>query len=340
MTARNDNYAEDVVGALRQFLAADAEFGAVREVRRQPSDYRSSFALEEIAVSLEDGRTLTVMFKDLGWNSLTRAGRQAKPSLLYDPAREIEVYRRVLAGSALGTARLYGAVVDGARQRYWLFMEKAPGAELYQYGDFDVWRQAASWLAALHHDAVVRRAAESPDVAPRLVRYNAAFFRSWIDRAVEFTAQRRGTEAAAPLRDLSRRYDDVAQFLASLPASFIHGEFYASNVLVDTARQPERVCTVDWELAGIGPGAIDLAALVVGKWSDAQRAELIGAYRAALPAGHAWSRDAAALNRVVDCARLHLAVQWLGWSPDWTPPAAHAHDWLQEAVEIGEKLAR
>ena len=30
--------------------------------------------------------------------------------------------------------------------------------------------------------------------------------------------------------------------------------------------------------------------------------------------------------------RLHLALQWLGWSPDWRPPPEHAHDWLGEAL--------
>ena len=91
-------------------------------------------------------------------------------------------------------------------------------------------------------------------------------------------------------------------------------------------------------MAGIGPAVIDLAALVVGKWTELERAELIAAYQAGLPAGNPWSDDFAALSRAVDYARLHLAVQWLGWSPDWTPPVAHAHDWLGEAVQLGEKL--
>jgi hypothetical protein len=333
MNAREGHDAE-VVETLRQFLAADPDLAAIREIRRQPSDYRSSFALEEIRVALADGRRLSVMFKDLGWQALTPAGRQAKPPHLYDPLREISVYRGLLSGCSLGTPRCYGAVVDPPRQRYWLFLEKAPGAELYQYGELDVWKRAARWLAALHHDPGVRRAAEAADVRPRLLRYDAAFFRSWIERAVEFTARRRGTEAATPLAALSRRYEEVVQFLASLPAGLIHGEFYASNVLVDTSREPARVSVVDWELAGIGPAAIDLAALVVGKWSDAQRAALIDAYRAGLPADHAWAGDPAALVRAVNGARLHLAVQWLGWSPDWQPPAAHAHDWLGEALAM------
>jgi hypothetical protein len=40
----------------------------------------------------------------------------------------------------------------------------------------------------------------------------------------------------------------------------------------------------------------------------------------------------------LDVCRLHLAVQWLGWSPGWAPPMAHAHDWLADARELGERL--
>ena len=325
--------------ALQTVLAAAPQFAfPIRDIRRQPSKYRSSFALEEIIVRGADGRSLAVMFKDLGWQSLTVAGQRAKPPLLYDPLREIDVYRGLLAGRSLGTAHCYGAVVDPARQRYWIFLEKAPGAELYQYGELEVWKQAARWLSRLHHDEELRRAAESDGIRPRLMRYDAPRFRFWIDRAVEFVARRQGPQVAARLAAMAVRYDEVARFLASLPAMFLHGEFYASNVLVDTGQRPARVCAVDWELAGIGPAVLDLAALVVGKWTESQRAELIAAYQAGLPAGHPWAADFAALSHALDYARLHLAVQWLGWSPDWTPPEAHAYDWLAEAVQLGEKL--
>ena len=294
--------------------------------------------MEEITVRWADGRSLVVIFKDLGWHSLTPAGQRAKPSLLYNPLREIDVYRRVLAGRSLGTARCYGAVADPAGQRYWLFMEKAPGAELYQYGELEAWAHAARWLARFHHDAGLRRAAEDVNSAARLVRYDFPFLRGWIDRAVEFVAQRRGPEAAAALGKLAAGYDDAAHFLASLPATFVHGEFYASNVLVDSREQSARVCPVDWEMAGIGPAVIDLAALVSGNWTEPQRAELISAYQSALPAADPWCKDFGAISRAVDYARLYLAVQWLGWSSDWTPPEAHAHDWLAEALETGQRL--
>jgi Ser/Thr protein kinase RdoA (MazF antagonist) len=328
-----------VTDALQTMLCDMPEFAApIREVSRKPSAYRSSFALEEITVTWSNGRSLIVMFKDFDWQLLTPAGQRAKPLHLYDPLREIEVYRRALASRSLGTARYYGAVVDPAKRRYWLFMEKAPGTELYQIGELHVWCEVARWLARLHHDESIRAAAESSFMRPHLLRWDAALFQSWIDRAVEFVALRRGSQAATPLTALAGQYDKVARFLAALPPAFIHGEFYASNVLVDTAHSPPRVCAVDWELAATGPAVLDLAALVSGTWTDSQRMELIAAYQSGLPAANSWAGDLAALSHAVDFARLHLAVQWLGWSPDWTPPAAHAQDWMANAERLGKKL--
>ncbi|HET8673722.1 MAG TPA: phosphotransferase, partial [Thermoleophilaceae bacterium] len=126
------------------------------------------------------------------------------------------------------------------------------------------------------------------------------------------------------------RYDELAAALAALPRRFVHGEFYPSNVIVE--RAPLRVCPVDWEMAAIGPAAMDLAALT-GGWSDAERERLVRAYAAA--AGEA---VAPSLECDVDRCRLHFALQWLGWSPEWCAPREHAHDWLGEALELARSL--
>src|SRR6516164_2166558 len=76
-------------------------------LERRPSAYRSSFPLEEIRVSLADGAALDVIFKDISRESLPETVRQAKPEFLYDPLREIETYRQVLADRRLGTAHFY-----------------------------------------------------------------------------------------------------------------------------------------------------------------------------------------------------------------------------------------
>ncbi|MGH2683850.1 MAG: phosphotransferase, partial [Actinomycetota bacterium] len=113
----------------------------------------------------------------------------------------------------------------------------------------------------------------------------------------------------------------------------IHGELYASNVLVDRTDDGLRVCPVDWEVAAAGPGLVDLAALTAG-WNEPDREAIVSAYME-----EDSTADADAFHRGLALCRLHLAVQWLGWSPDWRPPAEHAHDWLSEAAALAEELA-
>jgi hypothetical protein len=40
----------------------------------------------------------------------------------------------------------------------------------------------------------------------------------------------------------------------------------------------------------------------------------------------------------LDWCRLHIAVQWLGWSPEWSPPPEHAWNWWEEALHLAEKM--
>jgi len=103
--------------------------------------------------------------------------------------------------------------------------------------------------------------------------------------------------------------------------TFIHGELYASNVIV----AGDRVAVVDWEMAAVGPAVIDVAALATG-WAAEKQDALIGAYGELDPA------DVAA-------ARLHLALQWLGWRRGWQAPPEHRRDWLEEARAAAEMLA-
>ena len=51
--------------------------------------------------------------------------------------------------------------------------------------------------------------------------------------------------------------------------------------------------------------------------------------------------DARRLGRrlAVSVALSAPLAQWLGWSPSWSPPPEHAHDWLNEALTLAEKLS-
>jgi Phosphotransferase enzyme family len=311
---------------------------AITAMERRPCAYRTSFALEELDVELADGGRLRLMFKDLSRAALHEHARAAKPELLYDPLREIHVYRDVLDDAGLGTAEYHGASVDPARDRWWLFIENVVGDALWQVGEFDVWEEAARWLARMHAVLGGRASANSP-----LLRYDRDLLGVWARRAAGFADDPRSAWNAAErrrIRELAARYDTVAEQLEALAPTFIHGEFYPSNVLVQQGGGTPRICPIDWEIAAVGPGLLDLAALSVGKWSEAERSRLAAAYRAAAAHGaetaaHLSDRE---FERALDFARLHLAVQWLGWEPRWEPPVEHRHDWLGEALSLAERL--
>ena len=318
MTAGTD----ELLTALDSCLGA-----AVTGLERRPSAYSSSFRMEELEVRLADGRTLAMVFKDLRREEMLDGARRTKPAFLYDPLREIETYRKILAPDPLGTAFCHSAVADEARGRYWLFLEKVPGRELYQVGDLTVWQEAARWLAELHSRFTGREDFLPLARASHLLIYGPDFYRRWIDRA----------RAAHPsLERLAAGYGRVVERLAALPATLLHGDFYASNVLVEQIGGDLRVCPVDWEMAAVGPGLLDLAALTAGRWTDEERTVLALAYRGALPPSLRMD-EPAFLEAFAGC-RLHLAVQWLGWSPGWSPPQEHAHDWLGEALHLADEL--
>lgn len=297
-------------------------------IRRRPSVYRTSFPIEEIDAEMDDGTVVALVLKDPDRDALTETAHRAKPAFLHNPDREIEVYRSILPSAPPGPPTFYGTIADPVTSRERLLLERVEGRELYQVGEFTVWQEAARWLARLHTGFV-----GSPPAA-RLLAYDADFYRLWPSRAVAFAAP----AALSRMKWLAGRYDRVVERLLALPPTLLHGEFYASNVLAQETPSGLRICPIDWEMAAWGPGLFDLAALTAGKWTDFERESLARAYHEMLGTAGAANGSVENLLNALDSCRLHLAIQWMGWSEGWTPPAEHAHDWLGEALMLAEKL--
>jgi hypothetical protein len=338
MNASNRTTCDDV-SELRAALEVmlSEHFGRplrVDHFERRPFAYQTSSAIEAIDVEL-DGTRLKLLLKDLSRSGLQGTALRTKPDFVRHPLREIEVYRKILSDGRTGTARCYGSLVDADKDRYWLLLECVGGRELYQVGERSLWQAVARRLAKMHCQWA-GRFGELQTRAP-LLSYDYDFYRAWITRAAAFQAQKTQPGPSRWQR-LVDGYDRVIQHLLSLPRTFIHGELYASNMLVEGTHEPLRICPVDWEMAAIGPGLMDMAALTAGKWSDEERTALLEAYRQGLEECGDERSSLAELQRDLDYCRLHAAVQWLGWSPDWTPPAAHAHDWRSEAIMLADKI--
>ncbi|MGH7542611.1 MAG: phosphotransferase [Gemmatimonadota bacterium] len=316
----------DLAGAL-----ATSIDGGVTILDRRPFPYRSTFPLEELTVRMSDGTERSLVFKDLSRRGPTDPVWQVKAPFLHDPRREIEVYRDVLGPAGLTAPECVGVVIEPNRGRYWLFLEKVEGELLWQIGDLDVWRAAARWLAHMH----ARFADRTRALPVRLLVHDREYHRRWIDRASRFA---RWPEASnGDCRDfgwLAERCQQVVDWLIEQPTTFLHGEFYPSNIVIENTDDGVRVRPVDWEMAAVGPGLLDLAALASGAWGESEREALASSYREALPSGLRPPLET--LREGLDRCRLLLAVQWLGWSADWTPPEEHAHDWIATAIELAE----
>lgn len=315
---------------LARLLARRWPDARVVDIGRSPAPYRSSWWLEDLRVTLEDGAVVDVVFKDLGRPTPGSSAERAKPGRVVDPRREPWVYRSVLEPLACGAPSCWGSVSWPRRGRHWLFLERIDGVPLAEVGQPEAWEAAAAWLGRFH--VTVGR---GPGTSGPLIRHDARLHRWWFRRAVERAREVRDTAGlAAVLRRIRRVHAAVAEEIAEAPGTLIHGEFYPSNVLLAEGR----IRPVDWEMAGVGPALLDLAALTAGSWGAEERAGMALAYRhAVLRAGAPVEPLDRFLRTLTEC-RLLLAVQWLGWGRDWNPPPEHRQNWLDEALRCAEAL--
>jgi hypothetical protein len=312
-------------------LVANGGGGEIVRLRRLACERRSTFPLEQLQVELSDGSELRVAFKRLERRKLSGAARLSKPSFVFDAAREPAVYSRLLALAPPGTARFIGSVkTDGGAGR-WLFVEWVDGQELHQVGDRALWVQTASWLGRMH--ASLASDLDRHLEQAHLLEHDATLCTRWVRRAARIAKSTdAGTHAARFLGALKRSYDKVVEELLALPRTVIHGDFYPSNVLVGGDRTSIRLAPVDWEMAALAPGLLDLAALTSGGWEESERMAMIAAYMSADGVPCFSSRDFAV-------ARLHHAIQRLGWAPPpWRAPPTHRYDWLGDAIGRAEEL--
>jgi aminoglycoside phosphotransferase (APT) family kinase protein len=300
-------------------------------LKKEASAFATTARLWELQVTISDGTTLPMIFKESGRRARLPGAARALPISIYDPEREICVYQRVLARGELDTPLLYASVVLRQRDRYWLFLERVPGTQLRWAAQRSGWHRAASWLARAH--AALQPVAERNNA--KLLIHDARFYRRWLRRAQAFTGES-SRNRRNRLAWLANHYDEVVDVLVGLPRTMIHGEFYPSNILIDESSSSGRISVIDWEMAALGPAVIDLAALT-GGMRMADRKAIVGSYVGASPAGSSDPPEWVGPEALA-CARLQFAVQWLGWSRDWSPPEEQRHDWLAEAVELGETM--
>jgi hypothetical protein len=313
------------------------EFGpSVLTMKRSAWEFATSVPLELVRVQLRSGRSREYVLKHLAPGELSTKARRVRPPFVIEPRREIEMYRLVLDPAGVGPRLVRARCVPEAGI-YWVLIERVKGSPLVEIGEPETWQAVARWLGTFH-DRYVRGVAPSVREQARLIEYDGDWYRVWLDRARRFFATEdppRSRRTRVGLRWLVDRYDRVIERLLALPRTLLHGECYPSNVVVSGRGRSTRVYPLDWEMAAIGPGVVDLAALTSGNWTPAARQSFGAAYLD----GHPMSGlSLPELTDALGYARIHLAVQWLGWFGRRAAGPGHGRDWLNDALDDAESL--
>jgi thiamine kinase-like enzyme len=263
MSARNTDTKRSVAAPDALTLTAGLEtiFGVgydgarrVTVVSRECNDYQTTHGSEVVTCRLSGNEQIKLLCK---YQTLTT---QETRGLVYEGL----VYRDILNKLDITVPTFYGTYRPDRSDQFWLVIGYLDHAEQLHYAlQPNAVQLAARWIGHFH------RLTENPgnsNSAGFLRTYDHDRYLSIVQSAVERAAS---TGHAAPWLDtLCRHWEAIADQLSATQPSVIHGDYFQHNILL----QSGRVYPVDWELAAIGIGEIDLATLTMG-WDQQVAAE-------------------------------------------------------------------
>lgn len=181
--------------------------------------------------------------------------------------REISFYREIAPTAPLRTPRCYHADHDRSSGAFILLLEDltpmTPGDDMIGFSEGQA-AAACREIARLHagwwqgHDRL--------NSLPWIRATGPAYFNAYPQRWASFSTR---MEDRLPKRlltvgsRLSRNVDTLRTHLDQAPVTFIHGDYRPENLFLDGAADDTGgVAVIDWQLAGIGPGVVDVGRLL------------------------------------------------------------------------------
>ena len=232
--------------------------------------------------------------------------RRPRPAPAQRRERELGVYRHLIGGGELGTARYCGAVWDDDIAVHWLLLEFVAGAEL-RHLELRFWIEAARWLGRLQG-----RFAGSPALAkamPVLERHDARFFEAKAERA-RGSVSHYSPALAHRLEGILERYEASIDLMAGQ-------DIPGPRALRRDEHPRGRRCETRPDLpGGLGARGAGIAllrpCLALRRFQPPALHRIWDAYAegaadAGLPTP---ARDR--LRHLVDCSRLFKVIAWLG----------------------------
>ena len=301
--------------ALKRGLASALQREDVRGrsltlLAREPTPYSTTFPCEIVTWRIGRGKPRRLFCKYTAGVDYTGHGHRG------GVGHEIATYRHILAQTNKFRPRFYGGYKDSETGQYWLFLEYLDGSlRVGKLNDPIAMGKTARWIARFHVNS--QRLLGNEHVR-FLKRYDKEYYLGWIRRTVDFAGpNHRRLSWLHHLRERAEEF--LSPLLHSVPA-IIHGEYYQHNILFHQGR----VYPIDWESAAVAEGLIDLACLTDG-WESKIADVCMATYiRTRWPEG-----APAEFARVLNAARLYMAVRWLGDDPDFTRRAGARGHWMR-----------
>ena len=246
-------------------------------------------------------------------------------------AVERACYEAILPCIGVSAPTFLGSLQDDDGS-WWLFVEDA-GREWYSLTDLEHRALAGRWIGQLHRlGATVPAARALPPAGPERYLRHLRAARGRITRNLPnrgLTGSDRGVLwASLVLQDRAEAaWAGIERACEGPPSTLVHGDFQPKNIRIRRSNGPASVLVLDWEMAGWGNPAVDLAppaaADVVSHVDlDSYAAEVCGAWPGV---------DAAAIRRISIAG---LVLRRLA-AMDWATESLHFEDprFLSDPVE-------
>jgi aminoglycoside phosphotransferase (APT) family kinase protein len=284
------------------------------------------FPAEVLSVSLESGDEMSLFLKHLGSEQSDHPDKQRRD-------RETRIYEKLLGDDDLPVPRYYGSSWNETSKQREIFLEYIDDWNL-KYHDLEYWFMAARRLARFH--AYFATQAERLLTCDFLLRFDTQYLYQWVDRALCVVGDQ-SVGLAARLARVVNSYDRVSEVLARQPLTLVHNDLAPKNVMAYRSSNPARICFVDWEMAGVGCGLMDLVHLKYGL-DPVNDQKMCTAYCEEMAGTDLLPPDPQDMNSLFAACEVHQTIYRLAHSKSWHLPLAKVAEWVIEAEQFMARI--
>jgi thiamine kinase-like enzyme len=290
----------------------------VRSLTRKLSPFATASPAEVLSITLQNGENVSLFLKHFGSEQADHPDKQCQD-------REVRIYEELLRDEGLPVVHYYGCRRDEATTRHQVFLEYIDDWKL-EWQELEHWFTAVRRLAHLHAHFAER--VEKLLACDALLRFDAVYLLEWANRAL-CTVGNHSAELAARLEPVVKHYQRVVDIASQQSLTLVHNDLAPKNVLADTATTPARICFIDWEMAGVGCGVMDLVHLLYG-FEPVQDQKMRSIYCEELRGTGLLPPSPQDVEHLFAACALHKAVYRLARSEAWQASIKRMAQWVTE----------